>query len=83
MAKRAAKPVDINQRAAAVVAHATGTGEQPKEKNAAAVELGKLGGQARAAQFKTKRQRQEAASIAAKARWERYRQAKENEAQEA
>jgi hypothetical protein len=68
-------PADLNQLAKAVVDHATG--EKPaaklvKQKNPAAVALGRLGGlrggKARAAKL-TPEQRKEAARKAALARW--------------
>lgn len=72
--KRSPKPTDLNARAASVVAQATGAGPPVKEKNPHAVALGALGGEARAAQFKTQRERREAASNAAKARWAKWRE---------
>lgn len=76
MPKRSSKPTDLNSRAAAIVAQATGEGEpeaDPYEgKNPAAVELGRLGGKkggkARAAKL-TPKQRSAAAKKAAEARW--------------
>lgn len=68
-------PKDINQIAAAIVERTTGaslTETQPKEKNAAAVALGKLGGKkggpARAAALSPRR-RKLIAQKAAKTRW--------------
>ena len=72
---RPAIPTDLNARAAAIVARATGS-EKVVEKNPDAVALGKLGGAARAAQLKTKRERSEAGRKAVNKRWEAYRQAK-------
>lgn len=72
--KKSPKPTDVNARAAAVVAQATGAGPPVKEKNPHAVALGVMGGEARAKQFKTQRERREAASNAAKARWDKWRQ---------
>lgn len=61
---------DINQLAAKVVSIAVG--QEPKEKNEAAVALGRLGGlrggRARAEKL-TEEQRREIAQKAAKARW--------------
>jgi hypothetical protein len=85
MATRSPKklPRDPNQRAKSIVAMATGeddeptekTGKdtsEPAEKNAAAVELGRLGGlkggKARAAKL-TPEERKEIARKAAEARW--------------
>jgi hypothetical protein len=74
MPKRSSTPKgDTNQRAADVVAKATGTkpARKPK-KNAAAVALGRLGGlkggKARAARL-TPEERKEIAKRAAQARW--------------
>lgn len=71
MPKRSSKPKsDVNQIAANIVAQATG--EKPKEKNPAAVALGRLGGlkggKARAAKL-SKAKRKAIAEKAAKARW--------------
>jgi hypothetical protein len=70
------RPRDISQLAASIVAEATGedqSQEEPtKEKNPAAVALGRLGGlkggKARAKKLTAKR-RKEIAENAAKARW--------------
>lgn len=78
------RPRDINQLAYAIVQEATGVREEgvvvldsaepPREKNAAAVALGKLGGakggKARAEKL-TPARRQEIAKKAAKARWKK------------
>lgn len=76
--KKKKTPTDINQLAASIVAQATGTmdvqtlNSQPKEKNPAAVALGRLGGlkggKARAESL-TAKKRKEIAQKAAKARW--------------
>lgn len=60
---------DINTIAADIVAMATGTKEKP-QKNAAAQELGKKGGKARAEKL-SKEERSKIASDAAKARWKK------------
>ena len=69
-ARRKRTPRDVNQVAARVVSTVTGTAD--KQKNPAAVSLGKLGGKkggpARAAKLSPKRRRQ-IAKRAAKARW--------------
>jgi hypothetical protein len=69
------RPCDINQLAFTIIAEATGTAVPPKperEKNPAAVALGKLGaakgGQARAAKL-TPEERSAVARKAARARW--------------
>ncbi len=66
------KPTDINQLAASIVQEVTG--EPTKEKNPAAVALGRLGGlkggKARAESL-TAKKRKEIAQKAAKARWGR------------
>ena len=69
------RPRDLNKLAASIVAQATGDAEpEPpqSDKNPAAVELGRLGGQkggkARAAKLSAKR-RSEIAKKAAAARW--------------
>lgn len=70
------QPLDTNQRAASVVAQATGepkrTSPRPKRKNPAAVALGRKGGlkggKARAENL-TPEQRSEIARKAAAARW--------------
>jgi hypothetical protein len=76
MAKQSKKPADLNRLAAAIVGEATDETPQPvhQQKDPAAVELGRRGGRkggkARAAKL-TPAQRSEAASRAAKARWNR------------
>lgn len=72
MTKGRAKPADLNRRAAAVVAEATGQAESEPEKNPHAVELGRLGGTARARQLSAERRRQ-IAKEARNARQRRYR----------
>jgi len=69
------RPRDLNQLAASLVDESTGNAPEPEpepEKNAAAVELGRRGGQkggrARAEKL-TAEQRSEAARRAARARW--------------
>jgi len=69
------RPSDVNELAKAIVDQATGQVppvNPPKQKNPAAVELGRLGGlkggKARAARL-TPKQRQEIAKKAAAARW--------------
>ena len=78
--KRPKRPRDINQRAASTVALATGEQQEtpsevkqvpeatPEERHAAAVTLGRKGGQSRAKKL-TSEQRKEIAQRAAKARW--------------
>lgn len=78
MPERSKKPRDVNALAAAIVGEATGKKSDKKaapkvpEKNAAAVELGRLGGlkggKARAAKLSAK-QRSEIAKKAAETRW--------------
>ncbi|MCU1465682.1 MAG: uncharacterized protein JWM72_1610 [Actinomycetia bacterium] len=75
MPKRSSKPRDPNQLAAAIVAQATGDElevEPEPVKNAAAVELGRLGGlkggKARAEKLSPKK-RSQIAKKAAQARW--------------
>lgn len=67
------KPIDINQLAASIVQEATG--EPTKEKNPAAVALGRLGGlkggKARAESL-TAKKRKEIARKAAASRWGKY-----------
>jgi hypothetical protein len=63
------KPADLNRRAAAVVAEATGTASPEPKKNPHAVALGKLGGQARKRQMSPERRRE----IARQANTERQR----------
>jgi hypothetical protein len=69
MPKRSSKPRDVNRLARSIVDQATGT---ERQKNPAAVELGRLGGRkggpARAAALSGKK-RSEIARKAAKARW--------------
>ena len=79
MPKRSRKlPRDPNARAHAIVQLALGEREPDAEpkKNPAAVELGRLGGlkggKARAASM-TREERQEAARVAARARWKHRR----------
>jgi hypothetical protein len=67
MAKRTPKPADVNRRAVAVVAQATGEDEEPV-KDAEAAAHGRNGGQTRAARL-TPKERSEAAKKAADARW--------------
>ena len=69
------RPTDANQRAKSIVDIATGGNSAPKdenEKNPAAVALGRRGGlkggKARAAKM-TPEEREEAARLAAQARW--------------
>ena len=68
------RPRDVSQRAKLIVDIATGEEEDrvltPEEegKDPAAVALGRKGGKARAAKL-TKEQREEAARLAAQARW--------------
>jgi hypothetical protein len=78
MPKRSSKEPDENQRAASIVAQATGGAYHPMErrerpaKNPAAVELGRLGGlkggKARAAKL-SQQKRSTVAKKAAVARW--------------
>lgn len=72
MTKKPTRPSDINKLAKSIVDIATGGVEPKKEKNPAAVALGKLGGlkggKARAAKL-TPEQRKEIARKAAKSRW--------------
>ena len=76
MPKRSSKPRDLNSMAAAIVNQSVDPedkgDEPPKEKNPAAVALGRKGGlkggKARAAKMTTE-ERSEAARKAAKARW--------------
>lgn len=74
MPKRSSRPrqTDFNQTAADIVATATGDEPPAREKNPAAVALGRLGGKkggkARAAKLSAKRRKQ-IAQEAAKARW--------------
>ena len=73
MPKRSSKPPqDMNEAAAQAVARLTGTEPPPREKNPAAVALGRLGGKkgglARAAKLSAQRKR-EIAKKAAQARW--------------
>lgn len=74
MPKRSSKkqPRDVNVLAASIVEEATAEGDQPRKKNPAAVELGRLGGlkggAARARKLSAARRR-EIAKKAAAARW--------------
>jgi len=75
MQKRSGKKQDLNERAFSIVQQLTGEAPRPepdKEKNPAAVELGRLGGlkggKARAESL-TAKQRTEAATKAATIRW--------------
>lgn len=72
MTDKSKRPADINKLAKSIVDLATGNA--PREKNPAAVALGKLGGlkggKARAAKL-TPEQRSEIAKKAAKKRWEK------------
>ena len=78
MKRETKRPRDINQRAASTVALATGEAvgtegtevpeATPEERHAAAVTLGRKGGQSRAKRL-TPEQRKEIAERAAKARW--------------
>ena len=77
MPTRSSKSRDANQMAKAILDQATGEApkeEPPPEKNAAAVELGRLGGKkggaARAASL-TPEQRSEIAKKAAAGRWKK------------
>jgi hypothetical protein len=78
MPKRSSKRRDLNRLARAIVTEATGESPEgpPSSKNAAAVELGRLGalkgGEARAAKL-TADQRREIARKAAKATWGKER----------
>jgi len=62
------RPADANQRAVMVARIATGEIEDKVPKNPAAVSLGRMGGNARAASMPAKK-RKEIAKRAAKARW--------------
>ncbi len=74
MPKKTPKSSDPNKRAFQVVQEATEEPEPPKEKNPAAVALGKLGGKkggpARAESLSPE-QRKEIAQNAARARWKK------------
>lgn len=67
-------PTDINQKSKRIVDILTGSVEKPREKDAAAVELGRKGGLkggvARAESL-TKEERSKAATKAAEARWKK------------
>lgn len=63
------KPADLNRRAAAVVAEATGQGSDEPKKDTQAVARGRLGGTTRAFRL-TARRRREIAQEAVKARWD-------------
>ena len=65
------RPKDTNQRAKLIIDIATGETQEPNPnegKNMAAVELGKLGGKARAKKLSAKK-RSQIAKKAAKSRW--------------
>ena len=79
MTERRPKPADLNRRAAAVVAEATGTAP---EKNPHAVALGKLGGEARKKKLSEERRKQIAREANAE-RQRRFRARRRAEAQEA
>lgn len=72
MAKKPKRPRDVTGNAVHVMKILTGEIEEElpveKEKNAAAVEMGRKGGKARAAKL-SKEQRTKIAADAAKARW--------------
>lgn len=70
---------DVNRVAKRVVDEATGQAEPAREKNPAAVELGRLGGKARAEQMSAERRRE----IARNARNARKRQQRAESKQEA
>jgi hypothetical protein len=74
MHKRTSKDADVNTLAASIVAHTTG--EPIREKNPAAVALGRLGGlrggKARAKKL-TPKERREIAKRAAEIRWHKAR----------
>jgi hypothetical protein len=80
MAKKTTKSDDINVLASQIVGEATQDEptpeDQPKEKNPAAVALGRLGGlkggKARAEKLSAKK-RKEIAQKAAKSRWSKHR----------
>lgn len=82
MPKRSRRPADPNKRAFAIVEEAVGDApkydpaDAEREKNPAAVALGRLGGlkggKARAAKM-TADERSEAARKAARSRWEKHR----------
>ena len=70
MSSRNAKPADLNRRAAAVVAEATGqVPDDEAKKNPQAVIRGRLGGTTRAFRLSAGRRR-EIAKEAVKARWD-------------
>jgi hypothetical protein len=77
MPDRSRKHEDVNQIAYRTIREITGEIEKPREKNPAAVALGKLGGakggKARAAKLSAKRRKQIALK-AVKARWEKHRE---------
>lgn len=76
-----AKPADLNRRAAAVVAEATG--QAPKDgRNPHAVALGRLGGEARKRQLSAER-RKEIARQANAERQRRFRARQKERAEEA
>jgi hypothetical protein len=69
--RQAKRPRDVNQRAKLIVDIVTGQSDEPKkpaEKDSAAVELGRRGGEARAKKLSPK-ERSTSASKAARARW--------------
>lgn len=69
--RQAKRPRDVNQRAKLIVDIVTGESDEPKapaEKNPAAVELGRRGGQARAKKLSGK-DRSESAKKAVRTRW--------------
>ena len=72
MEKLPKRPADLNRLAKAIVDEATGQAPPVRQKNPAAVELGRLGGlkggKARAAKLSPEK-RSEIAKKAAKARW--------------
>lgn len=74
MNKKSKRPLDPNKLAKSIVDIAMGNAEPKKEKNPAAVALGRLGGQkggkARAAKL-TPNERSEIAKKAAQKRWEK------------
>jgi hypothetical protein len=77
MPNRSRKHEDVNQIAFRTIGEITGEIEKPREKNPAAVALGRLGGlkggKARAAKLSKKRRKQIAVN-AVKVRWEKHRE---------
>ncbi len=75
MEKKKKKPTDLNKLAASIVAEATEK-TPTKEKNPAAIALGRLGGlkggKARAEKL-TAKERSEIAKKAAQGRWDKYK----------